>query len=662
MRNVFSRLFRANRLARSLRVVPRTTVERLEGRQLMSADPAALAAAGFEPVEWNGQTAYAKPGQWILSVGGHNGSAKKQLDAVNASLKQVRNDLKATRHLGQDGVVRIQTPEGLSHGELKAQLNRGLHGFKHVEPDFALWTDATVNDAYYAGHQYALNNTGQTGGTAGRDIDAEKAWDITRGNGTVVVGVIDSGVDYNHPDLARNVWTNSREGTAADGVDNDGNGYVDDLRGWDFFNDDNNPMDDNGHGTHVAGTIAAAANDAAGVAGVANAKVMPLKFLGGDGTGYTSDAIAAVNYATDMRRNRGVNVRLTNNSWGGGGGYSQSLYDAIAAHNTAGVMFVAAAGNGGADQIGDNNDSVASYPANYDLPNVISVAATDHNDVLGSFSNYGATTVDLAAPGVQILSTYPGGWGYSSGTSMATPHVAGVAALAWSLSPNASVAHVRSALLSGTEAVSGLTGKTATGGRLNAHRTLQILQAPAAPTGLAAAAASASQINLTWTDTSTNEDGFRVERSTDGGVTWTARATLGANATAFADTGLTAGTTYTYRVRAYNVTGNSAYSNTAAATTPILTLPAAPTNLVGKALSKSQIRLTWQDNATNESGYRIERSRDGYTWAQVATVGANSTAYTDSGLARRTTYYYRVVAYNAAGLSAYATTGGIRTL
>jgi subtilisin family serine protease len=191
-------------------------------------------------------------------------------------------------------------------------------------------------------------------------------------------------------------------------------------------------MDENGHGTHVAGTIAATSNNGIGVAGVADVSIMPLRFLGPDGSGDTAGALAAVNYVTNMLK-KGVNVRVTNNSWGGGG-FSQNMYNAIKANGDAGGLFIAAAGNGGTDGVGDNNDITANYPSNYNLDNVIAVAATDSKDARGSFSNYGKTTVDLAAPGVMIASTYlNGGYVYLDGTSMATPHVSGAAALAFSL-------------------------------------------------------------------------------------------------------------------------------------------------------------------------------------------------------------------------------------
>jgi subtilisin family serine protease len=473
-----------------------------------------------------------------------------------------------------------------------------------------------------------------------------------------VVGVIDSGVDYNHPELAGAIWRNPKE-LAGDGVDNDGNGYVDDIYGWNFVSNNNNPMDDNGHGTHVAGTIAAAGDNGVGVAGVANAKILPLKFLSATGSGSTSAAIAAINYATKLRQS-GVNLVITNNSWGGGG-YSTALYDAIKAHGNAGIMFVAAAGNGGSDQIGDDNDRSPQYPASYDLANIVSVAATDHHDVLASFSNFGAASVDLAAPGVSILSTVPGGYGYSSGTSMAAPHVAGAAALAWSYSPGASVAQVRSALFNSVDKISGLNGKMVTGGRVNAHGTLLQLSRPTAPTALSASAISTSEITISWTDNSGNESGFRIERSTNG-VDFTTLTTVGANVTSFRDTGLAASTSYTYRVAAVNSNGASGYSNTAGATTTAaLTIPSAPANLAARAVSTSQINLTWSDNSSNETGFRIERSTDGRSWSQIATVGADVTSFSSTGLKKNTTYHFRVRAYNGAGNSTYSSTASAKT-
>ena len=285
-------------------------------------------------------------------------------------------------------------------------------------------------------------------------IDAPDAWNITTGAtgaNRVVVAVIDTGVDYTHPDLAANIWTNTAE-IAGNGVDDDHDGFVDDVHGYNFVSNNGNPMDDNGHGTHVSGTIAAVGNNSLGVAGVNwSASIMALKFMDSTGSGYLSDAIRAINYATMERTQYGVNVRVINASWGGGG-FSSAMQTAIQAANDAGIMFVAAAGNSGT-----NNDVTAQYPANYTPPNVISVAASDQNDQLASFSCYGASTVDLAAPGVSIYSTLPNNrYGYYSGTSMATPMVSGVAALAWAYNPNASVADIRNAILQGVDKISSL--------------------------------------------------------------------------------------------------------------------------------------------------------------------------------------------------------------
>ena len=336
----------------------------------------------------------------------------------------------------------------------------------YVEPNYTISLNSTIPNDSGFDELWGLNNTGQTWGTPDADIDAPEAWDISTGN-NIVVGVIDTGVDYTHPDLNDNMWTNPGE-TPGDGIDNDGNGYVDDYYGWDFVNNDSDPFDDDGHGTHVAGTIAAEANNGIGVSGVSwSSQIMALKILGPNRTSAGAFGISkAIEYATMM------GAHLTNNSWGGGG-FSQLIYDAIAAAGQAGKLFVAAAGNGGSDYIGDDNDLSPQYPANYNLDNIISVAATDHNDQLGDFSNYGATSVDLAAPGVGILSTVPGG-GYEAweGTSMAAPHVSGVASLILAQNPNLTALEVKEQILQSVDPISGLQGKTVTGGRLNAHKAL----------------------------------------------------------------------------------------------------------------------------------------------------------------------------------------------
>ncbi|MBA3474808.1 MAG: S8 family serine peptidase [Rubrobacter sp.] len=343
------------------------------------------------------------------------GATRSDLEDLNQ-----QNDASTEKDLPRSNVNVVELPQDLPVEEA-VETYEASPDVEYAEPDYILKPSqaTSANDSDYP-KLYGLNNTGQTGGTADADVDAPEAWNTTTGDTGTVVAVIDEGVDTNHPDLKNNIWTNSGE-TAGNGIDDDKNGYVDDVNGWDFYNNDRTVYDlgdGDKHGTHVAGTIAAEGNNNLGVVGVNwKAKIMPLKFLGPDG-GYTSDAVAALNYAV----NKGV--KISNNSWGGGGP-SQTLLEAINKADTAGHLFVAAAGNEGV-----NNDTTAHYPSSYTSANIISVAATDNKDALASFSNYGSSSVDLAAPGVGILSTLPGStYGSYSGTSMATPHVTGAAAL-----------------------------------------------------------------------------------------------------------------------------------------------------------------------------------------------------------------------------------------
>ncbi|MDQ3940404.1 MAG: S8 family serine peptidase, partial [Actinomycetota bacterium] len=362
-------------------------------------------------------------------------------------------------------------------------------GVRYAEPDHIVTADLTPNDPRYVdGTLWGLNK-----------IQAPGAWDQTQGSPTVVVGVIDSGVDYNHPDLATNMWSNAGE-VPGDGLDNDGNGYKDDVRGWDCANEDNNPMDDNSHGTHVAGTIGGVGNDSVGVAGVNwDVSIMALKFLNAQGSGYTSDAVQCLDYAT---RN---GVQVTNNSWGGGG-YSSSLFDAINRARAANDLFVAAAGNSSRD-----NDTTPHYPSSYSNDNVISVASTTNTstDSLSSFSNFGATSVDLGAPGSGIYSTTLNNtYGTKSGTSMATPHVAGAAALVWAYHPTETYASVRNRLFDSVDKTSALTGKVATGGRLNVDRA--IAPVDHAPVVTSLSPAGGSEVSGTTTVTATASDDVTV--------------------------------------------------------------------------------------------------------------------------------------------------------
>lgn len=357
-----------------------------------------------------------------------------------------------------------------------------------IEPNYTLYAEEIPNDPLF-NQLWGLRNTGQTGGTAGADIMAENAWDVFTGSEDVVVGIIDTGIDYNHPDLAANVYVNPGE-IAGNGIDDDGNGKIDDIRGWDFINEDNDAMDDNGHGSHCAGTIGGVGNNGVGVAGVNwRVKMMPLKFLNASGSGSLSDAVEAITYATQM------GVRLTSNSWGGGG-FSSAMQAAIADAEAHGILFVAAAGNAGT-----NNDTSPHYPSSYDNANVVAVAATDHNDALASFSCYGVVSVDLAAPGVDILSSLPGNsYGLLSGTSMATPHVSGALALIFGRFPAINAASAKALLLHFVDLVPSLNGKVLTGGRLNAF--FPIADPDTIPPGpimdLAATGVGSNWVDLAW--------------------------------------------------------------------------------------------------------------------------------------------------------------------
>ncbi|MEE8452775.1 MAG: S8 family serine peptidase [Thermoguttaceae bacterium] len=413
---------------------------------------------------------------WIVQFDAASIGASSSLADTEPLLAGAGFEVQAIRGLGLVGQTVVRS-SGVSLTSVSDWLKNNEYVVSY-EIDVARQLQMTPNDASYS-QLWGLNNTGQSGGTADADIDAPEAWDISTGSSDIVVAVIDTGVNYNHQDLAANIWTNPGE-IAGNGIDDDGNGFVDDVHGYDFINNDGDPMDDHGHGTHVSGTIAGAGNDGVGVVGVNwSSSIMGLKFLSASGSGYTSDAVSAVNYATMMRTQYGVNVRVTSNSWGGGGS-STAMANAIEASGNAGILFVAAAGNSAS-----NNDVSPHYPSNYNVFNVLSVAATDRNDNLASFSSYGATTVHLAAPGVSIYSTTLGnGYASWSGTSMATPHVSGVAALAWSVDPDATVADIRSAILDSVDQLGSLSGRVSTGGRLNALATLELIDsdAPRRPT------------------------------------------------------------------------------------------------------------------------------------------------------------------------------------
>ncbi len=651
-------------------------------------------------------------------------------------------------------VERIKLPDHMSVGEA-LELYKDDPDIEYAEPNYYLYAYGVPNDMDFD-NLWGLNNTGQyvdsVSGTFDADMDATEAWDITTGSSSVIVAVVDSGADFNHPDLTANIWINPGE-TPGDGIDNDNNGYPDDVRGWDFItkdndpNDkgDNNPMDPDGHGTHVAGTIGAVGDNGIGIAGVTwNAKLMILKFLDATGTGTTAGAIAAINYATD----KGAHV--INCSWGGPDN-SFLLQLAIEASS---ALVVCAAGNASS-----NNDLAPEYPTSYPSSNIISVAATNQDDGLAWFSNIGATSVDVGAPGTNIYSTVParqtlagfpddfddnnmngwttGGtnntwaptntWGpddtpqasssnfsladspgsgveyqnntdawarapmlnltshagtvlrfqlrgatqtdvdylsvevstdlvnwipmlisveeildfrisgtslnadwyeatvdlgihdgqpsvyfrfrlitnsaitndgwyidnvtvtssttgeeyvFFQGTSMAAPHVSGLAALIKALNPSFTHTQIKAVIENSGDALASLSGKTVTGRRINAAIALDP-NPPAAPSNLFATSNAANAINLTWIDNADNEAGFEIERKRSDGGTYAQIVSTASGATFYQDTGLIQGTAYTYRVRAFNGSGDSDYSNEGSATTITVVQPSSSSSSGG---------------------------------------------------------------------------------
>ncbi|MEW6213640.1 MAG: S8 family serine peptidase [Nitrospirota bacterium] len=575
-------------------------------------------------------------------------------------------------------VEHVRLPHGFSV-EDAIRLYRADPNVEYAEPNYIVRKAHIPNDPNFT-LQWALHNTGQTisgdegtiTGTPDADIDAPEAWGIHTGNGNVIVAVIDTGVDYNHEDLKDNIWTNPNE-VCGNGLDDNSNGYVDDCRGWNFAYPytnsppQNDPIDDDcdGHGSHVTGIIGAVGNNNIGVSGVNwNVKIMPVKVLTGpdptkpspcdySGSGSIADVIAGIEYAVMMGA-KVINASYT---------YPQSCTketpslaerDAIKAAGDAGVLFVAAAGN-----YGCNNDNYPFYPASHALNNIISVAASDQNDTLASWSNYGTNSVHVSAPGVNIYSTIRialGSYDYISGTSMATPFVSGLAALVASYYPTLSYKQVRELILS---SVDNKNFSIITSGRINAYSALitDINSIPPVRPNYFSSVVNAA-IDLSWVDNSTVEAGYIIEKKIGNG-TYSEVATLQADSTVFSDKSVSDGTQYFYRVRAYNNNGYSTYSNEVSATMPVNP----PSGLMASAVSSSCIDLSWVDNSASEEGFRIERKTGaGGTYTEIAFIGPDTTSYTDTGLSSSTTYYYRLRASNSvAGNSAYSNEASAKT-
>ncbi|NQY99129.1 MAG: S8 family serine peptidase [Bdellovibrionales bacterium] len=442
----------------------------IQGRWGQAAG-ALLAVLGFAGVAQAAPNVQSVPGEYVVRL-------KETIATQNVTpLSQILGGEVGER-FGLDKNLVVVKRSPLEREDYVVSTLKSNPMVANAEPNFIYTIDTdeqptTVPNDPEFNALWGLHNTDSRPdglNSAGIDVDALKAWEITTGSDEVVIAVIDTGVDYTIDDLVPNVWTNDAELNGEAGVDDDGNGFVDDIYGMDFANEDSDPMDDHGHGSHCAGTIGASGNNGIGIVGVAqNVKLMGIKFLTARGGGTLEGAIKSIDYATLM----GVDVM--SNSWGGGG-FSEELKNSIIRAKEAGILFTAAAGNSR-----QNNDARPTYPATYDVDNIVSVAAIDSRGRLASFSSYGATTVDVAAPGVNVLSTTPDGLKSWSGTSMATPHVSGVAALVLANEPEITMTDLRDRLINTTKPVSAVRGKVASGGIVSAYYALINESAPVDP-------------------------------------------------------------------------------------------------------------------------------------------------------------------------------------
>ncbi len=559
------------------------------------------------------------------------------------------------RALGADGVRRLVSDWRAYElpGEVTlAQARRLLAGepaVLSVHLDARLRALETPDDTYFSSQW------------APPVVHAPEGWDVSGSAAPVVVAVIDTGVQTAHPDLAGRLWQNPGE-VAGNGVDDDANGRVNDVSGWNFYDDTNvlfNPADGDSHGTHVAGTIAARRGNATGIAGIAdNARIMPLKFLKPDG-GYTSDAITAIEYAV------AEGATIINASWGGEV-YSQPLCDAIALAGDAGVLFVVAAGNGGADGSGDDNDTGPSWPSNCPAPNVLSVAATTPADELAAFSNFGASSVNIGAPGANVLSTVPSlTYGYKSGTSMAAPHVAGVAAVVSGMHPGLVTAQLRAALMSGGQPAAALSGRTVSGRRIDLVGALAAAgtvfapdTTPPDPFAVVSPADGFGTIapsgpTFTWAPSSDGQSGITAYRLAVNGVVV---ASVGPGARSATPPALSEG------VHTWTVTAVDGSGNTRTTAPRVLTIdrtaPSAPqVQPVGPGgrAAGPMVPLSWSaahDAVTGVAGYRVVV--DGVPVASVPAPGLTARVRMSPGV-----HTWRVVAVDGLGNEAASAERGL---
>jgi subtilisin family serine protease len=576
----------------------------LGGVLLASSQPAGQRASRLERQTVNGREVVAR--EVLVRF-------RNALQPLELAEMATETDAQAMERVGRAGAVRLRS-RSLSAAALLARLAR-RPDVLYAEPNFIIQISQQPDDPGFD-QLWGLHNIGQlingVPGRAGADIQASPAWDLSFGSTTNVVAVIDTGIDYTHPDLAANMWSAPTGFT----VDIAGSPVTcaAGTHGFNAITRTCNPLDDHYHGTHVSGTIGAVGNNGIGVVGVNwTARLMGIKFLDAQGSGSTADAIAAVEFAIAVKQafaaTGEANVRVLSNSWGGDE-FSQALLDEINAANDADMLVVAGAGNNGFD-----NDILPFYPASFDAPNVISVAATDSTDGLAWFSNYGASSVHLAAPGVDILSTTPGnGYEFLSGTSMATPHVSGAAALVLSRC-DLDTAALKETLLGTVDPIASAAGITVTGGRLNVNSALHACTAPPEiPAGLTARGAD-TKVTLSWR-VALGAMRYNVRRSLTPGGPYALLA-ADVKGTGYSDKAVVNGTAYYYVVSAENTLGESADSNEASAMPNIppdmvvssFTAPAvaaAGSTIVVSVTTKNQgagraqpstTRIYWSDNS-----------------------------------------------------------------
>jgi hypothetical protein len=440
-------------------------VEPLEPRHLLAGGPLVVLSQPIEQIIWQGQPTDVREGYW-------NGKFESATPYGSVAIPPALVPVTWTTTSLGEGFFSLVAPG--ADPQLVVDWASQTPGVLAIEPDFIIDAPPATGAVIATpgtGTSSVPNDPGYPLQWAPPIMQTPTAWNVTTGARIVVVAVLDSGLDLSHPDLIANTWKNPRE-LATNGIDDEKNGFIDDVYGWNFLTNTNNVQDTYGHGTHVSGIIGAVGNNGVGITGLGwQVALMPLKILGDNGIGTVSAALAAMSYVTMMRRDFETNIVVSNNSWGASTSASVVMRDAIAAMGDVGIAFVAAAGNNSS-----NNDVVPRYPSGYDVPNVISVAASDQADSLSSFSNYGPTTVDLAAPGSLIYSTLSGGqYGYLSGTSMAAPQVTGAIALLNAGKPGLTVAQTRAAILGSTDTIPSMVGLTVTGGRLNINGAMKSL-------------------------------------------------------------------------------------------------------------------------------------------------------------------------------------------